>query len=259
MVDEASSHAVARFAPENSTTENLILLRAYLTRFGRPACFRTHRLSLFRGNPRPAHGAAAGDEPGQSQIRRALAELDIEWSPTGPSNSGPAEDFFRAACSELGPHLQESGVQNLKEASSYLERVYLPLWRSRNANAALFPDAHRPLLAVHDLDSILSEVESRTISDQGAVQFHGVNYLLPEGERLDASAVVEIEKRGDGAVYLRASGRLIQLKEGPPREKTPSGMKMRPRAPKVQNRGFNRNWMQNFFQTPTPPLWRLLK
>src|SRR5215467_8737497 len=52
MIDEPAARVLARFAPSNSTAENLQLLGIYLRLFGRPARFCTHRLSLFRGNPR---------------------------------------------------------------------------------------------------------------------------------------------------------------------------------------------------------------
>src|SRR5262249_26310556 len=156
---------LARFAEENSTPENLRMLGVYLTHYGRPLRFRTHRSSLYRGNPRATGGVA--EDAGRSQIRRALEELDIEWSarPT-PAEEGLAADdlatrFFAAAKRELIRELARAGARTRAEADKYLERYYLPAWRAKHAAWPRLPDAHRPLLATHDLSSILSEVESR--------------------------------------------------------------------------------------------------
>ena len=128
----------------------------------------------------------------------------------------------------------------MAEANEYLERIYLPMWRSRHANA----------------DSILSEVETRTISPQSTLQFHGVTYALPETERFGRGDPVELERRPDGKTYLRAGGRRLPLEEACRRE-APSEARPRRRV-KARRGGSNRAWMQNFFKTPTPPLWRLL-
>ncbi|HLH42426.1 MAG TPA: hypothetical protein VKV74_05545 [Bryobacteraceae bacterium] len=257
MIDEPGARAAARFAPNNSTAENLHFLRIYLEQFGRPARFCTHRLSLFRGNPRWPAGGAEGEEAGWSQIRRALAELEIEWSPSGWAKTGLAARFFRLAERELAPGLQQAGIETLADANRYLERVYLPWWRSRHGPTAAPGNAHRPLLAHHDLDSILSEVETRVISARGTVQFRGETYRLPQRAYVACGASAQIERRPDGETYLRAGGRCVPLEKAPP-QKPPAADK--PRRPAQKRRGgANRAWMRNFFKTPAPPLWRLLK
>lgn len=257
MIDEATGRILARFAEENSTPENLNMLRLYLMRYGRPLRFRTHRSSLYRGNPRGA--GTAIEDGGRSQIRRALAELDIEWSPL-PS---PEEDrspgdfatrFFAVAKRELIRELGRAGARTRAEADKYMERYYLPAWRARHAAWPRLPDAHRPLAASHDLSSILSEVETRAVSDQGALVFHGATYLLPDCSL--GGTQVEIEKRADGSVYWRSQAGRVALKPGLPPSREAKG---RPHTKKTAPRRFNRKWMENFFNQPTAPLWRLLK
>ena len=261
MIDEASGQVLARFVEENSTTENLDLLGAYLRRFGRPGRVRTHRMSLFRGNPR-AEDTPAGAEltAGRSQIRRALEELDVEWSPTDlESTPGFASDFFKTAKRELARRLRATGARTLREANRYLDQEYLPAWRHRHV--ANVPNAHRPLRADHDLDAILSEVETRTVSEAGRVRFYGADYLLPASERLAAiGAQVLLENRRNGAVYLRTEGGRFPLTQCDPEPRSLTEIKIRkpvskPRAPRRHNRA----WMQNFFKQPEPPLWRSLK
>jgi hypothetical protein len=198
-----------------------------------------------------------GVEAGRSQIRRALAELEIEWSPGGWTKTGLAARFFRSAHRELARGLSRAQIETLAEANEYLERIYLPLWSSRCARPAVLRDLHRHLLAGHDLDSILSEVETRIVSPQSTVQYCGVIYASPELERLHCGASVQIERRPGGNMYVRAAGRYLPL-EVASRRKAPVAIKRRPQS-KTRRGGSNRAWMQNFFKTPTPPLWRSLK
>ena len=257
MIDEPAARVLARFVSVNSTAENLKLLGIYLRQFGRPVRFCTGRLSLFRGNPSLGAESTPGVEAGRSQIRRALAELEIEWSPSSWSKTGLPARFFRSAHRVLARGLHRAQIETLVEANEYLERIYLPLWRSRCARAAALRDLHRPLLAGHDLDSILSEVETRIVSPQSTVQYCGVIYASPELERLHCGASVQIERRPGGNMYVRAEGRSLALEEAPP-QTPPSAVRLRPKT-RTRRGVSNRAWMQNFFKSPTPPLWRLLK
>jgi hypothetical protein len=264
MIDEGSGRVLARFVEENSTPENLDLLGVYVTRFGRPRRIRTHRLSLFRGNPRADAPQSAKDPAaGRSQVRRALAELEIEWVPTElEATAGLACDFFKIAKRDLARALRQAGIRTLAEANRYLDRVYLPAWHDRHATRAKRGDVHRPLLREHDLDAILSEVETRTISDRGSVQFYGGIYLLPESERLSgmSGAQVQVEMRRNGAVYLRTTDGCVPLKQCDPRSPNAVPVKPKKHAPKWRaTRPFNRAWMRDFFKQPEPPLWRSLK
>ncbi|MBV8844550.1 MAG: hypothetical protein JO307_17225 [Bryobacterales bacterium] len=262
MVDEATGRSLARFVEENSTPANLHVLGLYLNAFGRPLVFRTHRLSLFRGNPRFTK-AAVNTAAGRSQVRRALEELDIDWLPEDlRSREGFARDFFNAAKRELAPGLVQSGARTITEANRYLERVFLRAWHSRpeiRSSIRSCPnDAHRALLPEHDLEAILSEVEVRTVCPNGAIQFHGAAYRIPDYG--PASVQVQIEKRGNGQVYMRGDNACVRLMEcDPPQGRMPE-RKLKPVASKARSqRPVNPNWMRNFFNRPAPPLWRCLK
>lgn len=258
MVDEASGRALARFAAENSTPENFRLLEMYLRNFGRPLSFRTPRLSLYRGNPR--NGGGSG-EAGHSQIRRALAELDIEWrgaDPASPADS--ASRFFAHAKRELKRGLVQAGARTIAEANRYLERTYLPAWNSHMASPPPACNAHRPLLAPHDLNAILSEVERRAVSAQRTIQFHGATYALPDPRKapLAAGSHVDVEERRDGSVFLRFGASRFALELATPAPAQPE-IKASPHPRKPHGRAFNPHWMDNFFKRPAAPLWRLLK
>jgi transposase len=79
MIDDATSRLFARFVRHDSTEENMGVLEQYLQRYGRPLAFYTDKASLFNINRRLHYNKEVSEEPGKTQIGRALEELGIEW------------------------------------------------------------------------------------------------------------------------------------------------------------------------------------
>ena len=75
MIDDATSRVWMRFYPTDSTETNMALIREYLRRYGRPLAVYADKASHFRINLKKD-----GEErPGQTQIQRALRQLEIEY------------------------------------------------------------------------------------------------------------------------------------------------------------------------------------
>jgi transposase len=77
MIDDATSRLWARFVRHDSTEENMVVLRQYLERNGRPLEFYTDKASLFQTALKKNHVAEEPLPP--TQIGRALQELGIGW------------------------------------------------------------------------------------------------------------------------------------------------------------------------------------
>jgi transposase len=108
MIDDASSRALARFALQDSTVENLRLLHAYVQRWGRPLAVYTDRARLFT-NAAGWNEELKGPVP-KTQIGRALQELGIEWIPAySPQAKGRQERFFGTAQDRLVKGLRKAG------------------------------------------------------------------------------------------------------------------------------------------------------
>lgn len=176
MIDDASSRALARFVRHDSTAENMRVLRGYLRRWGRPVAVYTDKASLFRINRAPKLEEQLRAERPKTQIGRALAEFGIQWiAAHSPQAKGRVERFFGTAQDRLVKGLRKAGACTLEAAQQYLQRVYLPLWNRRFAvTPAKATDAHRPLGPEHNLPSILSHVENRTV---------GHDYTFPVAKR----------------------------------------------------------------------------
>lgn len=214
LLDDATSQATARFVEHDSTQENLRMLGGYVQAQGRPLAVYTDKASLFQTAPKAVHHRQApAQQP--TQIGRALAELDIEWiAAHSPQAKGRVERFFGTAQDRLVKGLRKVGACNLEQANGYLQQVYLPLWNRRFTCAAeQAGDAHRALDRGCDLDSVLSQVEPRSVAQDYTVRWDGVTYQI---RRADIGGgmrgrQVEIEQRLDQTLWMRWKQRRLPL------------------------------------------------
>jgi transposase len=266
MVDDATSRYLARFVRQDSTEENMGLLRAYLERHGRPLAFYTDKASLFQSAPKAARGEKElprdEREPlPPTQIGRALRELGIVWIPAhSPQAKGRVERTFGTAQDRLVKGLRVAGAKTLEEANAYLEREFLPWWnRTLTVKPASASDAHRPLGKEHDLAAVLSHVETRQVANGYVVSYGGQSYRI---DRRDVKpglrgSAVRVEQRWDGTIAMRSGARYLRIqaceKPEPAQAKKPPA-----RAKRASNAGGRSRWMKNFFQRPAMPLGKAL-
>jgi hypothetical protein len=221
MIDDATSELTARFAAHDSTEENLRVLRRYLEQNGRPVGFYTDKASLFqtaekRRRDQPGKEVDAVEMP-PTQICRALRELGIAWLPAhSPEAKGRIERSFQTAQDRLVKGLRLAKSKTLEQANRYLEEEFLPWW---NQNLKVLPanatDAHRPLTAEHDLDAILSVVESRQVTRDYTIQFRHRRYQIAKSDVRAGlrGANVQVQVRLDGTMRVRFQGRYLQIDE----------------------------------------------
>ena len=92
MIDDAGSKLFCRFHPSDSTASNMSTLRAYIRRHGRPRSVYVDKASHFTVNRAPTPREQRAGKCAQTQIQRALEELDIEHitahSPPGQGAGG---------------------------------------------------------------------------------------------------------------------------------------------------------------------------
>lgn len=249
MIDDASSDLYARFVPEDSTKEHMQVLRRYLEANGRPLAYYTDKAGLFRVNQRRKGYTEEMTAAGETQIERALRELGIELIHAhSPQAKGRVERCFGTLQDRLVKGLRKAGINNLEAANRYLEQVFLPMWRKRfRREPASSVDAHRPLGGRHDLDSILSHVEKRRVTNDYTVSWDGKFYRIPrEAVRPGLrSASVRVEGRLDGSVWVRIADNAVKMTRTEPTFET---LSLRPTAMvrKDHNRGGRSEWMKTF-------------
>jgi hypothetical protein len=258
MIDDASNELFARFVSEDSTAEHMRVLRCYLERNGRPLAFYTDKAQLFRVNPRRKGYSEETTEEGESQIGRALRELGIELIHAhSPQAKGRVERCFGTLQDRLVKGLRKAGAGNLAEANRYLERTFLPHWHQRfRREPASSVDAHRPAAEGQDLDSTLSHVENRKVTNDYTVSWEGKPHQIPrDAVRTGLRASwVRVEGRLDGTTWARIGERAVQLRRCQP---ALPELKVKPpvEVRKNHNRGKRSDWMKNFDLHREPPDW----
>ena len=258
MIDDASNELFARFVAEDSTAEHMRVLRSYLERNGRPQAFYTDKAGLFRVNPRRKGATEEMTEAGESQIGRALRELGIELIHAhSPQAKGRVERCFGTLQDRLVKGLRKAGAATMADANRYLQRYFLAEWRRRfRREPASQVDAHRPLGAAKDLDSILSHVENRQVTNNYTVSWDGKPYQIPrEAVRPGLrSSWVRVEGRLDGKVWARIGNAAVPMKRcAPPLPEVT--IKPAAETRKDHNRGGRSKWMENFDLSKSAPNW----
>jgi|HubBroStandDraft_6_1064221.scaffolds.fasta_scaffold83774_4 hypothetical protein len=242
LTDEATGRTLARLTRENSVEENLETLRQYVLAFGRPMRVRTDRSTLF----------------GQ-QISRALKELDIEWlQAESPQEPGLSTVFLETAWENLPGEFISARVRTLEGAVQYLDSVYLSRWNGP-ISAPAPGDAHRPLLAEHDLGAICCVVLPRTFLAARSILLDRTRYLISGVPNSVVSGEIRVEKRAGGELTARWNGKLVTLTRAGEQSPSPASPNKRhvsiPRKPGAPNRA----WMNGFFSRDTPPIWKLYR
>lgn len=260
MIDDATNDLWAHFVAEDATPEHMKVFRKYLKKNGRPLGCYVDQASLYRVNPRRKGYGEEMTEAGESQIGRALRELGIELIHAhSPQAKGRVERCFGTLQDRLVKGLRKAGAKSLEEANRYLEKVFLPDWKRRfRREPASAVDAHRPLGEGQALDSILSHVEKRRVTNNYTVSWGGKTYQIARESVQPGlrSAFIRVEGRLDGTVWARIGDRAVKLSRC--NQPIPE-LKVQPAAEprKDHNRGGRSAWMKNFDLKRQPPEWVL--
>ena len=175
MNDDATSELTGRIALSDSTAENMQLLKRYVQLHGRPAAVYTDKAGLFQLNRPLHHNKHLDAEPAATQIGRALGELDIRRiAAHSPQAKGRIERCFGTLQDRLVKELRRCGANSLEEANRYLEQQFERRWNERFARPpAERAGAHRKLHPEQRLESILSAVEQRVVTNDYTIAWRG--------------------------------------------------------------------------------------
>jgi len=261
MIDDATSWSWGRFVERDATPQNMGVLWEYLEKNGRMVDVYTDRDSMFAVPPRPGESKDGQRQADRlTQLGRALRELGIgSILAYSPQAKGRIERSFLTAQDRLVKHLRLAKVSTLKGANAFLEKEYWPEWNAHFARPVVdFPNQHRGLTPQLDLASILCHVEERVIGNDYTFCFAGRRYQIARAETQAGMRRqrVRVELRLDGELKARYQGRYLQIGEcGVPAAPVPTA---RQPVRKDHNAGGRSQWMQGFFDRPSPPLWKAI-
>jgi hypothetical protein len=233
LIDDATSRLFARFVPADSTEHHMRVLWAYVERNGRPQAVYTDKASLFQPTLAPGWKE---EEPGQKTETHS------------PQAKGRIERCFGTLQDRLVKGLRKAGARTQEEANQYLGQEFLKEWNERfTVPAASAVDAHRTLGKMLSLESILSRVEARQVTNDYTVAWDGRRWQIPKaavGPGLRGSSI-RIEARLDGTLRARMAGQFVELTVCEKVEKTQAIESMRPARRHVPSPGQSQ-WMNNF-------------
>lgn len=261
LIDDATSWSWGRFVESDATPQNMAVLWEYLEKNGRMADVYTDRHSLFTTPPARRSAAQSAEQDRLTQIGRGLRELGIGWiAAYSPQAKGRVERSFQTAQDRLVKQLRLARITSLKDANRFLENEYWPEWNARFARPVEeFPNHHRPLNEHLDLAAILCHVEERVIGNDYTFSFAGCRYQIPRGavQAGMRRQRLRVELRLDGELKGRYQGRYVDIAECGARPVPPQPKPGRP-VRKDHNAGGRSQWMQGFFDRPSPPLWKAI-
>ena len=124
-----------------------------------------------------------------------------------------------------------------------------------------FPNHHRALTEQLNLAAILSHVEERVIGNDYTISFVGRRYqiLRSQVQAGMRRQRLRVELRLNGELKARYQGRYVEIEECGARPVAVPADKSKPSVRKDHNAGGRSQWMQGFFDRPSPPLWKAME
>jgi len=222
FIDDATSRILyGEFIPVESTLHLMRAAQVYLRKWGRSVALYVDKDSIYTINREASVDEDLRGEGPITQFTRAMSELDIEVIlANSPQAKGRVERGFDTHQDRLVKELRLRGISNMLDANEYLWGEYIPEHNRRFAvEAASSANAHRPLLDLHDLATILSIQVDRQVSNDFVVRHRNRFFQLGPKQpvRVCRKAKVCVQERIDGSIHIVAKGRRLKFHELPAR------------------------------------------
>jgi len=232
MIDDATGRVLMRFFESDTTLTNMEMIGRYIRRRGRPMAIYADRASHFVTTRPETREEALEGRVAETQVRRALRELGIEYIPAGsPQAKGRVERSFATEQDRLIKDLRLAGISTIEQANEFLDAEYT---RKRNERFAVTPgssvDAHRPTSGLK-LDEILCVREPRTVANDYTIRHRTRHYQIEKRSAFAGlrGSKVTVETRMDGSMRLGWKGKYLRFHEIEGGAKRARGL--RPSAP----------------------------
>lgn len=263
MIDDATSRSWGRFVQSDGTRENMGVLWEYVVRFGRAVDYYTDRDSMFTVAPRPGESKEQQRMADRlTQIGRALRELGIGWIAAYSAQAkGRVERSFLTDQDRLIKELRLAKVKTMQAANDFLEKEYWPEWNVRFTRPARGEqDLHRPLGEGFELGSALSHVEHRIITNNYTFPYYTKHYQIAREDVQPGMKrqSLRVELWLNGELKARYQGRYVEIRECGIQPSPESKTSPRKSVRKDHNAGGKSRWMDNFWNQPSPPLWKVI-
>ncbi|GAB5100017.1 ISNCY family transposase [Caballeronia sp. HLA56] len=205
FIDDATSRLMTlHFTATESTFSYFEATRRYIEQHGKPLALYSDKASVFSLN----RGSRKADK-GVTQFGRALYELNVETLCANSSQAkGRVERANLTLQDRLVKELRLREIDTWEAANAYAPHFIADFNDRFGKRAKSDFDAHRPVRADEDLDSILTARESRCVSASLTVQYDRVMYLLEDSPATRAliHRYLDVYEYPDGRIEIWANG-----------------------------------------------------
>lgn len=212
MIDDADSAVpYAQFFPKDTTLANMHVIRRFIEKKGLFMALYVDKASHFTTTRYQGIHYNVNPEQDDTQIERALKELDIELIPANsPQAKGRIERLFRLLQDRLIKEMQLAGVASYAQANRFLLDKFLPWYNARFAKKNI-ESVYRPVPVTKDLNLIFCIKKERLVKADNTVQVLGQHIQIPPSDiRLSfARARVDVCLRTDNRVAVLYNNRVI--------------------------------------------------
>lgn len=207
LIDDATGILTALYFSETETLVGYFqALEQHLGRYGRPRAIYTDRHAVFE----------ARDGKGETQMQRALKELDIQLIlALSPQAKGRVERANRTLQDRLVKEMALRGIKTIEEANKFAN-TFIEIWNKKFSKEPMSSfDAHRSLEG-YDLPRILSRKETRTLLVDLSFQFNGEFYSVQglSDPRRNQGRKIELRLGMEGVLRAFLGGEEVQLVKG---------------------------------------------
>ncbi len=226
FIDDATSRILhAEFVAVENTFNLLAATKRYLLNHGRPVALYVDKDSIYKINRQASIEEQLRDGQALSQFSRAMGELGVEMIfAHSPQAKGRVERTFNTQQDRLVKELRLAGISDIKTGNEFLARAYIS---KHNARFAVVPErtfnAHRPLLASHKLDEILSFQTERILANDFTLRFQNQFMQILPGQklRLRPKNKILVQMRLNGSIHLKFKDQYLNYKSLPQRPSKP--------------------------------------
>lgn len=211
-IDDATSaikHLM--FAKAETVLSYFEATKAYIEKYGRPLAFYSDKHVVFRVN---REDGVNGN--GMTQFGRAMEELEIKQiCANSPQAKGRVERRNRDLQDRLIKAMRLQDISTIEEANAFLPSFIEDFNKRFARTPQNTTNAHRPLLALHNLERIFSLKQERYLSKNLTLQYKNVIYQIisdRQGNALRKARVIVLESK-KGEVSIEYQGK--QLKAVP--------------------------------------------
>lgn len=211
MVDDATNEVpYARFFPKDTLFANMCVLRGFIKLKGVFMSLYVDKASHFKTTRHGGLHYNVAQEQEETQIERALAELDINVIPANsPQAKGRIEVTFRLFQDRLIKEMRLAGIKDYARANKFLVEQFLPWYNKKYTHQA--DSAYMPIPKDKDLDQIFCIKKERTVNNDNTIRIYGQIIQIPPSDiRLSfAKARVDVCLLEDQRIYVLYKSKLI--------------------------------------------------